>query len=146
MLRQKQKLQIGLTCFFVMWLSIQFVVLGVSPRWGFVLPHEHITRGVVTTADWEEHALEHERGLETGSLFKARCDGARTTDASPITASIPNFQGSFSLLSALTATVQPFCIALPGLAELDVLPHADTFVVVEMFFPPPEPPPNFIPA
>lgn len=146
MLRLEHFVRIGLSCFFILWLSVQFVVLGVSPRWGFVLPHEHILRGVVTASEWQEHMREHELGLASGRLFKERCGDQGTTDTSPITASIPNFQGSFSLFSAMSATVQPLRTALPSLVELSVRSDTRAFVVIELFYPPPKPPPNFIPA
>src|SRR5581483_10267177 len=90
--------QVILTILFVLWLSVEAAVIGLTPAWGWILPHEHITRGVLTLSDWERHLQEHLRGEY---VLAVRCDVPRT-DTPTVVASIPDINSAFSFFSLFT--------------------------------------------
>ncbi|MBI4670866.1 MAG: hypothetical protein HY741_04250 [Chloroflexi bacterium] len=141
MSRKFKSRRVTLTILLVLWLSVQPIVIGVSPAWGFVLPHGHITNGVMTNADWQAHAREHRLGSPSGVLYAARCDGTGVKDTSPILASLTAAQGLLAVL-AFDATAQNRVLEIPapGMRSARLMLHV--FSVHEMFFSPLHPPPN----
>lgn len=131
--------RIALTFWFALWLSLQMFLFGVSPAWGFVLPHEHITRGAVDSAQWQAHAREHQIG---GAVFFAKfCDGTETANA--VLASVPDSASAFSMASFLTALVRDERVQIP-LPRMPVATwRVATMHARELMYSPSEPPPNF---
>jgi hypothetical protein len=141
MSRQVSPRRVALTSLFVVWLSVQSAVIGLSPAWGFVLPHSHITVGTMTETDWQAHYRQHQFGAHASVFYKAHCEIPDAVRGA-VLASIPDAEGALSTLSVLS-------IALPNLqTELplsytpcgNLLPRE--FSAFEWYAPPLHPPPN----
>lgn len=127
-----------LTLLFVLWLSAQSIVVAVSPAWGFVLPHEHITRGVLSERAWQEHLREHRLG--TGQFFEIRCD-VPLGNASPVMASVPDAGGALSLFSG-AASLHNALVEIPAFGAPQARLCPMDFHVADITIAPLVPPPN----
>lgn len=137
--RQIDPRRIGLSLLFAAWLAVQTLVVGVSPTWGFVLPHEHITRGVMSETAWRNHLLEHEFGAIRE--YEWRCDGANGT-RSDVIASVPENAGAFSFLSFAAATLQDSRVEIPSPYVVGVTYAESDFFALAMDLAPLDPPPT----
>lgn len=114
-------------------------LIGVSPAWGFVLPHEHVTRGTLNQAQWQAHARTHRTG---GTVFYAmNCDGVKTTNA--VVASFPDSASALSVTSFLNALVRDELTQIPSPRMPVAKWRVSALYTRELFYSPPEPPPNF---
>lgn len=140
MLWQLDARRVVLTILFALWLSAQSCVIALSPAWGFVLPHEHITRGVLSERAWQEHLREHE--LAALRYLDKACEGTRPASANAVLASIPESASALSLFVSATAIVQDthFELAASTLSGVTLTPQA--YFAFDLFYSPPEPPPN----
>jgi len=127
-----------LTILFALWLSAEAAVIGLTPAWGLILPHEHITRGTLTQADWERHLQEHLRGAYSAA---ARCDVPRI-DAPAVVASMPDVSSAFSFFSFFTLYLDNALVKIPALDAPSEALVASLFQVFDMRYAPLEPPPN----
>lgn len=131
--------RILLTSLLVVWLSVQTLVIGISPAWGFFLPHTHITRGFLSPTAWAEHLREHQLGYQVADVQP--CEQPPGSEGHVI-ASILETAGAFSLFTNATANLQD------GLIEIPVpnLPHFTlgtmSFYVSLVAYPPLDPPPT----
>jgi hypothetical protein len=132
--------RIVLTALFVLWLSVQSIIIAMSPAWGFVLPHEHITRGVLSERAWQEHLREHRLGI--GQFFEARCDLPATGGTKDVVVSIPASAAAFSLFSVIAADVDVAPIEMHVIDETQTRLLPASFHALEITFAPLEPPPN----
>lgn len=132
--------RVTLTVLFVIWLSIQTLVIGLSPSWGFVLPHDHITRGNMSAAAWEAHMREHLLGSR--QLQQAHLDVPQSTEAGTVIASIPDSAGAVSTWSMFTAHLHDANVEIPKINTPRVAWMMPAFVAFELDYAPLEPPPN----
>lgn len=137
--RQVDPRRIGLTLLFVMWLSVQTLVVGFSPTWGFVLPHEHIMRGTMSDAAWRTHMREHQRGSSSVSLWN--CNEAKQS-SSDVISSVPESAGAFSFVSFAAATLHDPLIPVPGPSAIGTPFASAEFYALDVFVAPLEPPPT----
>lgn len=140
MLMEMDARRVTLTILFVIWLSIQTLVIGLSPSWGFVLPHEHITRGTLSAAAWEEHMREHLLGSRP--LQQAHLDVPQSMEAGTVIASIPDSAGAVSTWSMFAAHMHDANVEIPKFDAPRVAWTTPTFVAFELAFTPLKPPPN----
>ncbi len=131
--------RVALTLAFALWLSFQMLLVGISPAWGFVLPHEHLTRGALNQAQWQEHLRAHR--AHTTVFYDSKCDGVKTTNS--VIASFPNGASALSVTGFLNALVGDELTQIPS----PRMPVATWRVAAihsrELVYSPPEPPPNF---
>jgi hypothetical protein len=123
----------------VIWLSVQTLAIGISPSWGFILPHDHVTRGFLSQAAWQAHLREHQLGARV--TYAQPCDSWPTTGARVI-ASIPDSAGEFSFFTIATASLQDALLKIPapGLPEGTFV--AADFYAFDFSYAPLEPPPT----
>lgn len=140
MVRELGLRRVMLMLLFAAWLSVQFLVVALSPSWGFVLPHEHITRGILTDAAWQDHVREHRGAFLNVSAL--RCNDARALESNAVVASIPNGVGAISSFALLTATLQDAHIEIPTPAASCVTFTPAQFFAFDVSYPPLDPPPN----
>ncbi len=132
--------QRALTLLLVLWLSVQFVVVALSPSWGFILPHAHITRGVISERLWQEHLREHRLGM----MFAAEqsCAAPTQNQNHAVMGSVPDAASALSLSTLTSALVHPTRIEISPLNAPPVALRWQDAFVFDVFYTPPEPPPN----
>jgi hypothetical protein len=141
MSRQVSPRRIALTSLLVFWLSVQSAVIGLSPAWGFLLPHSHITVGTMTEMDWQAHYRQHQFGAHVSAFYKANCEMSDAASGA-VLASIPDAEGAISMLSVLSIALPNSHIEIPLLPTPrgSLLPQV--FSAFERYDPPLHPPPN----
>lgn len=142
MSRAVQEWRLAITAWFVVWLSVQFTIIGLAPGWGIVLPHSHITSGPMTEADWAEHAREHQLGFASHYAYESGRGAPAPAVGAHVIASLPDADGISSFLPAFTAVLAAHEIKMPAchLPEARVL--REQFAVRDWYETPPKPPPN----
>lgn len=131
--------RVGFTLLLAAWLGVQSLVAALSPGWGFVLPHEHVTRGALSQGAWQEHLRAHRIGAPL--FYKTRCEVSNATES--VLASIPNNLGALATFGAPFANVHDARVEIPAFNVVCVsLTHTE-IAATEMFYSPLHPPPNF---
>jgi hypothetical protein len=121
----------------VFWLGVQPIAIALSPAWGLVLPHAHITRGALSERGWQEHLLAHQFG--SGIRIEWSCIAPHGTDENRVVASIPVLASALSFLSADLQDARP---VIRAFSSPQVRLNHTQFCVLDIFYTPPEPPPN----
>lgn len=129
-----------LTLLMVAWLSVQFPVLALGPTWGFILPHEHITRGAISPSAWQEHLRQHRLGFSMSE--RVRCDLPADGQASTVMGSFPETAGAVSVFSLAAAHVADARVEIPAPHMPDASFQRAALFVLELAYSPPVPPPN----
>lgn len=129
----------ALTTLLVFWLSVQTLVIGISPSWALVLPHEHITRGFLSPAAWQAHLREHQLGARVA--YVQPCD-APATSGVRVTASVLDSAGAFSFLTGATANLVDALTRIPTADLPQITFRAANFNVFDISYAPLEPPPT----
>jgi hypothetical protein len=129
-----------LTHLFAGWLAVQFMVVGLTPAWGAVLPHTHVIRGPVTAAEWQAHLEQHRNGFS----FPAPgfCRSTLPAGGKQIFGSVPDSSTAFSLTSLLGACLPQAQSEFNPMELHESLTRSELDALTEMFYPPPELPPN----
>ncbi len=140
MIREMGLRRVMLTVLFSVWLSVQFLVLAFSPSWGFVLPHEHITRGTLNETAWQDHLRQHHLGSIPS--YALRCGMPRAFENNAVIASIPDSVGAVSIFALLTAQLHETALEIPQINAPRVSLRALPLSAFEMFYAPLDPPPN----
>lgn len=131
--------RVGLTILFVLWLSIQAAVIGLTPAWGFILPHEHVLRGMMTEADWEQHMAQHRLGV----FFAYTPNCTVPSSQSPrVAESVPDLNGALSVLSFVVGNVDAGLVILRTPQTRPTAYSLSGFYAFDIFDIPLEPPPN----
>ncbi len=131
--------RVVLVLLLALWLAAQYMVIGLTPAWGYVLPHEHLTRGIVSETAWQQHLLQH-RGVRTVN-YALRCDAPRQETGSSILASIPDGASVLSVMSE-SADLHTLELRIPILPRWLATLRPATFHTFDVSTPPLEPPPN----
>lgn len=131
--------RIGLTILFVLWLSVQGAVIGLTPAWGFILPHDHVLRGPMTEADWEQHMEEHRLGIVVYS-FTPNCSVPQTQQQS-VAESVPDL-GVSSVFTFFTGNLDAVRVTLRAPHTHSVAVLSPYLYASDIFLAPLEPPPN----
>jgi len=140
MLGTPEPRRIVLTALFVVWLSAQSIIIAMSPSWGFVLPHEHITRGILSEQVWQEHLRQHRLG--TGQFFEARCDIPPRSGTNDVVASLPASAVALSLFAIVAADLHDAAVEIPAFNVAQSRLCRTAFHAFDITFAPLEPPPN----
>lgn len=123
----------------VVWLSVQTLVIGISPAWGFLLPHGPITRGFLGPAAWAAHLREHQLGYQAANVQPCR---QPPDSGGHVIASTLDTAGAFSFITYATLSLQDGLIEIPA----PDLPHftlgTKSFYVSLVVYPPLDPPPT----
>jgi hypothetical protein len=130
----------GLTFLLAVWLAVQFPVVALTPMWGYLLPHTHATRGVLTASDWARHLEAHRLGLKVS--YTPRCAASNSGTGSVVLASLPDSVGAISLLDLWNARVADAMVAIPAHTSFHIVLPLMTFYAKDRRDVPPEPPPN----
>lgn len=138
--REMNLRRVTLTIIFSVWLSVQFLVVAFAPSWGFVLSHEHITRGTLNDAAWQAHLREHRLG--SSQSYALRCDLSRALETSAVIASLPDSVGAISMFALFTAQLHETALEIPQINALRVSLRASKFSAFDIFYAPLDPPPN----
>jgi hypothetical protein len=129
-----------LTVLLVLWLSVQFVVVALSPSWGFILSHEHIARGAISERVWQEHLRQHRLGVMYAA--EQSCAAPAQNSSNAVMGSIPDTAGAVSLYALTSARIHSTHIEIPALHAPHVTLHWNNAPAYEIFYSPLEPPPN----
>jgi hypothetical protein len=133
--------RIGLTILFAVWLSIQGAVIGLSPAWGFILPHDHILRGTMTEADWQAHMQQDRLGLMYAYIFTPNCTVPPSQNPH-VAESVPDFNAAASVYSFFSVNLDTSRFKLQPPQTPAVAPPTTDFYASDIFLTPLEPPPN----
>lgn len=128
---------------FTVWLVLYTFLPTWLPSWGTVIPHDHITRGEITEADWRAHELAHQHsgeGLFISDGAPAAPDSLRANASTKIVA----VYHSDALISVGVAWIASLDNALPSILVPErvekiiafVLPHRG--VSLALLDPPPK--------
>jgi len=129
---------------FAAWLVLYTFLPFWFPSWGTVIPHDHISRGEITAADWRAHELAHQQpseGFQSGSIdAHAAPDSLRANASTKIVA----VYHSDALIAVESVWIAALDDALPSIAVPErakkivafVLPHRSVFLA--LLDPPPK--------
>ncbi len=132
--------RIVLTVLFTVWLALQAMVLGLTPAWGYFVPHTHLTRGIVTQTDWDAHMQEHLRGdAPVASTFGKL---PNTKPNKTIVGSIPDSGNALSVFNGWDVTLTDTQVRLTAPNALSAPLNAARFHRIDMVYAPLDPPPN----
>lgn len=129
-----------LTVLMIAWLSVQFPVLALSPTWGFILPHEHVTRGAISQGAWEDHLRQHRLGFSMSN--RVRCDLPADGQGSDVMGSIPETAGAVSVFALAAAHVADARVEIPTPRLPAATFRNAAWHTLEISYSPPVPPPN----
>jgi len=131
--------RVALVFLFVVWLASQPLVVGLSPSWGAVVPHEHLTRGTVTAAEWQAHLLRH-LGIVPAANAQA-CIPANTHSDALVVASVPDGSGMLADFGLLVS-FQDAVVRIPAIAPASARLAEVALNGIDRSDPPPTQPPN----
>jgi len=131
--------RVTLTGLLVLWLSVQTLVIGISPSWGFVLPHDHVTRGFLSASAWQAHLREHQLGVRIA--FAQPCDPLPSTGAS-VMASVPTSAGAFSFVAVAVPSWETTTLKISAPDAPQAKLQAADFYAFQVPSTPLEPPPT----
>jgi hypothetical protein len=140
MVREMDFRRVILTLLLAAWLSVQFLVVALSPSWGFMLPHEHITRGTLSDLAWQEHLREHRLGYMQASEWQ--CEGLRSQNSNAVIASLPDSVGTISSFALSVASLQNTHVEIPVPNAPCARFTAFQFFALNVSYSPLDPPPN----
>lgn len=140
MIGQPDARRVALTFLMTIWLSVQSLMIGVSPTWGMVLPHDHVVLGAVSAAAWQRHLLEHQH--RTQIISRWNCNLPHASGAGMVLASVPENAEVASVLSFLTADCHDGTLELNPLDRPSVSIGDSAFYALDISYRPLLPPPN----
>lgn len=139
MVTQPSPRRIALVTLFVVWLACQPLAVGLSPAWSAVLPHEHLTRGVVTAAQWQAHLREH-LGLARVAATDL-CLEAKHSVGNSVLGSVPDSSGLVTDFG-LAGNLHDAFVRIPAIAPLAARVVESAPAALALYYPPPTQPPN----
>jgi hypothetical protein len=116
------------------------MAVGITPAWGAIMPHAHLTRGFVNQADWQAHLEEHLHGIQTHLAL--RCLPVQTDPDGSVLASFPDANVELSLAALFAAVLPPARIEADSIDLFRQIARPGLTVLTAPVYPPPDPPPN----
>lgn len=114
---------------FATWLVLYTFLAIWFPRWGTIIPHDHIARGEITAADWRAHDLAHQRaGEDAQSVPVAARDTLDSSQAAALMRIIAVYH-SDAVISIGSARVALLDNALPFIAARERIEKIIAYVL-----------------